>query len=424
MDLTLAQAQDLARRYETPFYVYDIDAMGRRLRTFRDGLDPATVAIYFAIKANPCPGLLAALAEHVDGADISSLGELHLAQDAGIAPSTMSWAGPVKTRDALVAALRAGLSAGIISVESEAELDRLESAARHVDVPAQITLRLNPETVPRAFSMKMGGRPSPFGIPVENIAAPLRKAQESPWIDLAGFHVYAGTQCLDEDAIVDNIQDTLDLCAKLADTYDVTPEIINLGGGFGVAHFADEIPLDVAHLAQRLGEIFTDLPWRRPRLRSTRLILELGRFIAGPAGRYVCRVIEVRESRGKRYVLLDGGMHHLFAATGNLGQLIKRNYQVKNLTAIERRQGGHDPEHEECVYDLAGPLCTPLDSMARGITLPPCEAGDLLAFENTGAYGYSASPLLFLGHDSPAELIRAGDSIVVGRPRGAVSPVT
>jgi diaminopimelate decarboxylase len=412
--LDAASAERIAARYGTPFYLYDVDLMRERLEALRAGLGDAPVSLYFAVKANPCPGLLSALAPHIDGADVSSLGEIELAAATGVPAERQSWAGPGKRAEDLRAGISAGV--GVISVESAAELARLETVARELDRPASVTLRLNPLEVSRAFPMKMGGRPSPFGIPIEEVDAPLRRAIESDALKLCGFHIYAGTQCLDEDALLANIDSTLTICAELAEQHGLEPELLNLGGGFGVPHFADEEPLDLKRLSARLGELLAGLPGRQPRLAGARLILELGRFICGPAGSYVCRVIEVKQSRGKRFCLLDGGMHHLFAATGNFGQLIKRNYRVTNLSAQAAKLAGRPREQEH--HELAGPLCTPLDSLGRKLSLPRCEAGDLLAFGYAGAYGYSASPLLFLGHPTPAELLRSQGEVRVGRAAG------
>jgi len=397
--------EKVVSRFDTPVYLYDMDAALGQLVEFRARM-PACVDVYYAMKANPNPSVLGAFKEHVAGLDISSAGELHLATGIGFDPACMSFAGPGKSQQELVDALEQHVH--LISVESVGELRRLATQAEQRGRKAQITIRVNPSSIPNAFMMKMGGRPSQFGIAEEDVEAALREALEHPAIDLQGLHIYSGTQCLDETAIVQNLRQTLEINQRLAEKFDLHPEIVNLGGGFGVAYFAGQQPLDNVSLARQVGQTVGAFAEGQKRFSSARFIFELGRYLIGPFGTYLTRVIEIKETRGKRFVIMDGGMNHCFAATGNFGQLVKKNYPVANLAA----RGDQAEAHE-----LVGPLCTPLDSMGRGLQMPRAEVGDLLAFQCCGAYAYTASPLLFLGHDTPAEVVRFKGELALARER-------
>jgi diaminopimelate decarboxylase len=399
----LADYEAIAEQYGTPFYLYDMDAALSHLRRLKKAM-PACVDILFAMKANPNPRLLELYRSDVTGLDISSGGEMALAQRVGYAAGDMSFAGPGKTDKELRSAIEQRIH--LLSVESLSELERVVAVARELGTRVRVTLRINPSSIPNAFMMKMGGRPSQFGIAEEEIDEPLAYALGSDAIELCGLHVYSGTQCLDRTAIVANLQQTLELNAQLVDKHGFDPQVVNLGGGFGVAYFPGQEPLDNDELAAAVGETISAFVASDSRFARARFILELGRYLIGPFGTYVARVVEVKRTRGKRFVIMDGGMNHCFAATGNFGQLVKKNYQVDNLSAPSR-----DPEPHE----LVGPLCTPLDSMARSVALPRAEPGDLVAFRNCGAYSYTASPLLFLGHDTPIELVRIEGRCEIGR---------
>lgn len=404
-----SQLAALAARHGTPYFLYDLDAALAHLARLIARL-PAAASILYAMKANANARVLECLRGRVGGLDVSSIGEVRLARAAGHAAAAMSFAGPGKTDDELREALALGV--GLISVESPGELQRLSVHARQLGRRAAITLRINPAHIPNAFMMKMGGQASQFGIAEEELEQPLRAALADPALELHGLHVYAGTQCLDAAAILENVRATLALVARLAGEHAFTPRVVNLGGGFGIPYFAGQEPLEVDPLAEQLGELLAQVQATEPRFAATRFLLELGRYLIGPYGIYVARVVEVKATRGKRFAILDGGMNHCFAATGNFGQLVKKNYAVSNLTHPHAA-----PERQE----LVGPLCTPLDSLARAIELPRADPGDLVAFHACGAYTFSASPLLFLGHDTPVELVQHEGEVTVGRRRLAAS---
>lgn len=411
MKLDGAEAETHARAHGTPYYLYDLDAALAHLGVLRSHL-PSEVDVFYCVKANGNRRVLEAFRENVAGLDLSSAGELDMAIAAGYDPKRMSIAGPGKTTEDLERCVKGGV--GIISLESMAELDRLAKVAKEKNVVQGVTLRINPAETPKEFAMRMGGGASQFGVPEEEASAALDKVLATENVKLLGLHIYAGTQCLEERALVDNMIGSLTIAGRLAEEKNLTPEFMNLGGGFGIPYFTGQKAVDTASLARAIGGKLSEWRAQNPRFAKTRFIFELGRFLIGRFGVYVARVTEIKETRGKRFVILDGGMHHCFPATGNFGQLVKKNYPVKNLS----RGGDADLESEaNAPQEVCGPLCTPMDSMARGVRIPKAEPGDLVGFFASGAYSFAASPLLFLSHDTPIELLKLKNTVTVARER-------
>jgi len=410
VDTTSLNLEALAAAHRTPFYVYDMDAAAAHTRRLR-ALLPDFVDLLYCAKANANKLVLGSFRPEVHGLDISSAGELDLAVAVGWSPAVMSFAGPGKNEDELERAVRAGVR--IVSVESPTELRR---AAKIVNSyggkPLGITLRINPSSAPKEFPMKMGGLPSQFGVPEEDAEEVMAEALRTEGIHVLGVHIYSGTNSLEARAIVENAQQTCAIAARLADKFDKTWEVVNLGGGFGVPYFPGQVAMDMEALAASLTTALREFRDAHPRFAQTRFLLELGRFLIAEYGAYVTRVVDVKETRGKRFAILDGGMHHCFPATGNFGQVIKKNYPIHNATR---------PDAEKQVQDLVGPLCTPIDSMARAIELPRAEIDDLVVFDRCGAYSFAASPILFLSHDTPPELVRHDGKVVLVRERRPAS---
>jgi len=342
---------------------------------------------------------------------------------AGYDMKHASIAGPGKTHEDLERCVDGGV--GIVSLESVAELQRLGKVTRAratLGKRQDVTLRINPLQTPKEFAMRMGGGASQFGVPEEEAPAAIDAVLAEQGVNLVGIHIYAGTQCLEEHAIVENMSGSLAIVARLAEEKNLTGEqvrVINLGGGFGIPYFAGQTGVDTAALGRAIGAKLEEWQAANPRFAKTRFVFELGRFLIGLYGVYVARVTEIKETRGKRFVILDGGMHHCFPATGNFGSMVKKNYPVQNLT-----RGGAAPlesdasgEGATAPQEICGPLCTPMDSMARAVRIATAEPGDLIGFFASGAYSLAASPLLFLSHDTPIELLKLGGSVSVARER-------
>lgn len=394
--------EEIGAQFGTPFYLYDIDTFRSNVGRVRTSFGNE-VSVYFAVKANPNLELLKAIQPVVDGLDVSSVGEFEQALLAGYDPRHMSFAGPAKTTEELRPAIERGI--GSISVESLRELDEIASIAAELGKTASITIRVNPLKNSKAFGLKMGGRATQFGIDEEDLPSIARTvAEQHDSVDFAGIHVYAGSQGFDHQLLADNIQDTIRICQQLEQTTGFHCRKINFGGGFGVSHGSTTKDVDLCAIYNGIKDDFLQL--QKTGESSRELIFELGRFLIADAGIYVARVISTKESRGKRFVIVDGGLHHHLAAAGMFGVGIRTNYEVRNLSR---------PEAQSISCNVAGPSCNPTDLLGVNVELPTPEPGDLIAVMSSGSYAFTASPLLFLGRPTPAEVIRDGANLWLGR---------
>jgi diaminopimelate decarboxylase len=308
--------------------------------------------------------------------------------------------GPGKTRQELIACLDAGLYA--IVCESSAELTIIDELARTRGLTAPVALRINPAFSIKGTGLTMGGKPCQFGIDEDQAPAAARLAQRLPGVRLMGVHVYMGTRILDEGVIVQNIRRVLDLAGRLSDELEFPLELADVGGGLGVAYFDGERDLDIDILTGMLNPLIEDFTCRHP---QTRLVMELGRYLTAPAGVYAVRVQYVKTSMGVRFAVTDGGTNHHMAAVG-IGSFVKRNFPMRVLN--------RSPEPTTGSWQVTGPLCTPNDTLAKNMPLPDLAPGDLLGVFRSGAYGPTASPVLFLSHGYPAEvLIHAGRGYLI-----------
>jgi len=375
---------------DTPLFVYDMGliraAVGRLRLAMPDGLH-----LHYAMKANPFPPLLAKMAGVVDGFDIASGGELDRALEAGMDPARTSFAGPGKRDDELRAALLAGVT---INLESEGEAERALGIAEAAGVTPRLAVRVNPDFDLKGSGMKMGGGAKPFGIDADR-AAGLAQRVIGAGADWRGWHIFAGSQALDTAAIIETQARTIALAARLSEEVGRTPPLVNLGGGFGVPYFPGDLPLDPRAVGLALEEALTIPP---AILEESAFAIELGRYLVAEAGVYLTRVVDVKESHGERFAVVDGGLHHQLAASGNFGTVVRRNYPV----AVANKYGA--PPASEPVT-IVGCLCTPLDRLADKVMLPPLVPGDVIAIFLAGAYGASASPAAFLGHAPPLEML-------------------
>ena len=377
------------RAGDTPLFVYDRAIIASRVEALRAAM-PDGLAIHYAMKANPFAPLLHAMAGLVDGFDVASAGELRRISEAGIDAGRVSFAGPGKRDNELRAAIVAGVT---INLESEVEAERALRIADQLDIPAKLAIRVNPDFNLKGSGMKMGGGAKPFGIDAERVPALMRTLDASD-ATFAGLHIYAGSQALDAGAVAETQAATIALAARLAEASGVAVPHCNLGGGFGIPYFAGDRPLDVAEVGARLGDSFAA---RSPALRDTQFAIELGRYLVGEAGVYLTRVIDRKVSHGEVFLVTDGGLHHQLAASGNFGTVVRRNYPVAIATRFD------SPPEE--VASVVGCLCTPLDRLADRAELPRAEPGDIVAVFCAGAYGASASPATFLGHEPAPELL-------------------
>lgn len=378
-----------ARVGRTPFYAYDRGLLSARVAQLRAAL-PAGVKLHYAMKANPMPALVCHMATLVDGIDVASAGELMVALDAGADPQEISFAGPGKTDAELHQAVAAGI---LVNVESFREVPILAAAQQALGLPARVAVRVNPDFELKSSGMKMGGGPKQFGVDAEQVPELLATIGRAG-LAFEGFHLFAGSQNLKPEAIVEAQQKSFALACRLAEHAPSPVKFLNLGGGFGIPYFPGEQPLDLAPIGANLADIVAQA---KAALPHAEIVIELGRYLVGEAGVYVAKVLDKKVSRGHTYLVTDGGLHHHLSASGNFGQVIRKNYPA----AIGNRM---DTTMQETV-SVVGPLCTPLDLLADRMNLAAAEPGDLVVIYQSGAYGATASPQRFLGHPAVTEVL-------------------
>ena len=371
----------------TPAFVYDLSIVRNKVAALRAAL-PEGVAIHYAMKANPLPEMVTAIVPLVDGIDIASGGELVVAREAGA--EHISFAGPGKRDAELEAAIIAQIT---INLESDGEASRAVAIAGRLGITPKLAVRVNPDFSLKGSGMKMGGGAAAFGVDAERVV-PLVKRLIDVGADWRGFHIFAGSQALDSEAIAEAQAATIALAGRLSEEVGVVPPLVNIGGGFGIPYFANEVPVDLDLIGGRLGDA---LAHRADSLTMSRFAVELGRWLVGECGVYLMRVIDRKESRGETFLVTDGGLHHQLAASGNFGTVVRRNYPI----AIADKLGAAATE----TVNVVGCLCTPLDKLGDQVVLPRADVGDAVAIFMAGAYGATASPAAFLGHGPAREIV-------------------
>lgn len=378
----------------TPLFAYDMGIIRAAIGRFRLAM-PDCLHLHYAVKANPFPPLLAGMAGLVDGFDVASGGEMQRGLEAGMVPDRISFAGPGKRDDELRNAIMAGVT---INLESEGEARRALSIAEKVGTTPRLAIRVNPDFDLKGSGMKMGGGAKPFGIDAEKAAAVARLVRDAG-ADWRGWHIFAGSQSLDTAAIIEAQAQTIALAGRLSEEVGASPPLVNIGGGLGVPYFAGDLPVDLKAIGLALEESMTIPP---EILEESAFAMELGRYLVAESGVYLSRVVDVKESHGERFAVIDGGLHHQLAASGNFGTVVRRNYPL----AVANKYG--EPVSDTPIT-IAGCLCTPLDKLGDKIALPEVEVGDIIAVFLAGAYGMTASPTAFLGHEPPPEILLGQD---------------
>ncbi|WP_307798526.1 pyridoxal-dependent decarboxylase, exosortase A system-associated [Actinoplanes flavus] len=374
----------------TPFFAYDRRLLTGRVRELRAAL-PADLQLSYAIKANPMPAVVQHMSTLVDSFDVASALEMRTALDTTMPPRRVSFAGPGKTDAELRQAVAAGVT---IELESENEAARIVRTGAALGIRPRVAVRVNPDFAIKGSGMRMGGGPQQFGVDAERVPALLKELAGAE-LEVLGLHCFAGSQNLRADIIIEAQRRTVELLLRLADDAPGPVRYLNLGGGFGIPYTEKDQPLDLAAVGDNLAGLLAGEV--RPRLPEARVVVELGRYLVGEAGVYVTRVVDRKESRGKTYLIVDGGLHHQLAASGNFGQVIRRNYPI----AVAGRLTAEPTEQ----VTVVGCLCTPLDLLGNDVMLPAAGVGDLIVLYQAGAYGLTASPTAFLSHPAPAEVL-------------------
>ncbi|MEH3119842.1 MAG: type III PLP-dependent enzyme [Methylorubrum populi] len=397
---------ELTKEFGTPLFVYDAGLMRRTYRALREAV-AGFAEVDFSVKANPNPAVIRVFSQEGAGAEIASGAEFEAASKAGVPPQKVLFAGPGKGAADLDRVIAGGI--GEIHLENREEVFRVVAAARRHGVRVRVALRINPGAAAQGGAMRMGGKPSPFGFDEEALDAAVDAVEADSALRLVGLHLFAGTQGLQAGTLLGQWAYGLGLAARIAKRIGRPLETVDLGGGLGIPYFSGDAALDLGAIRAGLPDLIATLR-ADPLLAGARVVLEPGRYLAGPAGVYVARVLAVKDSRGSRFVITDGGMHHHLAASGNLGQIVKRDFPLAAVV--------EGPEAARAPTAIVGPLCTPLDMLARAAPLPPLAEGDLVAVLQSGAYGLTASPTGFLSHPLPAEVLVDGGEATVIRARG------
>ncbi|KQP58610.1 type III PLP-dependent enzyme [Methylobacterium sp. Leaf112] len=394
----------LARAHGTPLFVYDADLMRRAYRALSQAV-AGFAEVDYSVKANPRPAVIRVFAEAGAGAEIASGAEYEAALAAGVRSERVLFAGPGKSEADIDRVVAGGI--GEIHLENIEEMERVAAASARHGCRTAVAIRVNPGPDAQGGAMRMGGKPSPFGFDEEELDAVVDRVEAEPDLRLVGLHLFAGTQGLSAATLLGQWAYGLRLAARVAARIERPLETVDLGGGLGIPYFAGDTALDLDAVGAGIPNLRAMVA-AAPGLATARIVLEPGRYLVGAAGIYVAEVRAVKVSRGQRFAITDGGMHHHLAASGNLGQIVKRDYPV---AAVVEPQGG---VRTPCA--VVGPLCTPLDMLARNALLPDLAAGDLVAVLQSGAYGLTASPTGFLSHPLPAEiLVDGGRAVPIGR---------
>lgn len=392
----------LVQEHGSPLFVYDADIARRRYRDLSAAVS-GFASVFYSVKANPNPEIARLFVEEGAGLEVASARELQIALQAGAPASRILFAGPGKGESELEFAVRARI--GEVHVECFEEIQTLGRLAQDAGQRVRIGIRVNPIAAAQGGAMRMGGKPAAFGFDEESLADVIEALAGQAMLDLVGVHLFAGTQILDADTLLVQWGHGLDVAARVAQMIERPIETIDLGGGLGIPYHGADRALDLGKIAAGASRLAARKA-SDALLRDARVVLEPGRFLMGEAGIYVMSVRAVKQSRGTRFVVADGGMHHHLAASGNLGQVMKRDYPI--VAATKLRAAAQD------VAALVGPLCTPLDTLARQTALPVLAAGDLVAVLQSGAYGLTASPVNFLSHPAPKEiLVSGGEPLVI-----------
>ncbi|RAK52389.1 alanine racemase [Phenylobacterium deserti] len=393
-----ARLLQVAAQTGTPVYVYDLDEAVRRCQALTETFQ-GRFGLSYAVKANPNLQLLAGLLPYVDTLDVSSYREVERALLVGCPAERITFSGPAKRAGEVRGAVEQQI--GELVLESVAEAELADSAARERGVRQPVLIRINPANGPKKFGVSFSGKASQFGVDEEVLDEAIDRIQQLPGLDLVGFHIYSGTNSLDPEAITQNFAIFIELFRRAAARSGIAPRKLVFGSGFGVPYGAGEQPLDIEAVAATAVPMIDELK-RDPTFANARCVLELGRWLVAPAGWLLTGVIAQKHSRGTELRACDAGFNNHLAACGMMGTVIRRNWRFDNIS---------NPQGAPAEYTLVGPLCTSIDVLASKLTLPEVRLGDVIAVENSGAYGLTASPTRFISHPEPAEVLLVGDEI-------------
>lgn len=402
---TQLPAPDLLKHAEGgPAYVYELEALREAHRDLRAAL-PEPHDLYYSLKANPHPALVDELRRLGCRAEVSSAGELRTALEAGFDAETCLYTGPAKQPAEVWYALDRGVRH--FSLDSPAQLDLVSYLAAENGVPVDALLRINPDQAAGGMGLAMTGESSQFGADASWVLSSPDDFLSGGSCPISGYHLFVGTNIEKPGDLLRIFEGTIRLSARLAERLGGPPAVVDLGGGFAHPFAQAGDRPDYTGIRDAIAGLLDEhLPgWRE---RRPAIAFESGRYLVGSAGTLLCTVRDVKESKGRTYVMLDSGIHHL----GGMSGLRRVPRITPTLETPDDDEAPLTPPADgdgppDC--DIVGPLCTPLDSWARGVRLERHpEPGDLVAVPNVGAYGLTGSLIGFLSHDPPPEIITDG----------------
>ncbi|TMC62948.1 MAG: hypothetical protein E6J17_05695 [Chloroflexi bacterium] len=398
---------EIAARFGTPCYVYDLDVVDRQVAALRAIL-PSPFELAYAVKANPSLAVVGHLGRLGLGADVASGGELALALRAGIPPARIIFTGPGKREPELRAAVEANIRA--VTVESRGELERLEAVARTAGRRVPVLVRAGVGEAARLERVRLVGDDGAgkFGMDPRDLVAAARHAADSPWLELLGLHAFGASNVLDASALADHVEMTVAAAGVVARDAGVPLSLVDVGGGLGIPYESHDGGLDLVTLGARLAALAERLA-ADPATRETRILLEPGRFLVGPAGAYVTAVVDRKVVAGSHVIIVDGGIHHLLRPA-----LVGQEHRVRVLTGPASTGAA---TAQRFPVTVAGPLCSGLDVFAQSAVMALPDPGDLLAVLDVGAYGATESMPFFLSHPIPPEIIIRDGIAAQVRPR-------
>jgi len=386
-------------RFDTPVYVYNTAVIKQRARQLQS-LFAENFSISYAVKSNPNQYVLSQLSDLVESFDVSSIGEVQRVLATGVNPDRITFSGPAKRDVELETAIQ--FNVGELVVESLEEAQRISDYCQRAGKIQKVLLRITPSKTPKHFGASMAGKASQFGIEEEQLDHVLENIIGLKGLDVCGFHIYLGSNCLSVDSLIESFTIMLESFSNVTQNSHLKIRKLIFGAGFGVPYLESDSELDIEKVASKVNQLLFDFR-QNLKFKDCHCMLELGRWLVGPAGVLLTSVVSAKTSRGRHIRLCDAGFNNHLAAFGLMGAVVRRNWRIHNITtqATQTRK-----------YNLVGPLCTAIDVMANDIELPLTECGDVLAIENSGAYGFTASPIGFISHPAPKEIALIGSQLL------------
>ncbi len=377
---------EFIKNTKKPFFLYDGEILEKKYKLIKDNF-PEEIDVFFSMKANPNINFIKIFKNIGAGLEIASVGELTACLKMGVNPKKIVFAGPAKSIEGLTLAVENSIYS--INIESIQELKRVDKIAEKLNKKQVVNLRINPKFKIENSLLQMGGGAMKFGIDEDQLIELKEEMNSFKNIIIDGIHVFAASQILKEELIIEYFENAFKLLRKVENTIGIKVKTIDIGSGFGIDYEKKNNELNMVSIGKNLKDVFNknrDILDRD----NFKVILESGRYLSAESGVYVTEVTDIKTSIDKKFVLVKGGINHLLRPA-----LIKHSHKIEVL----------NENIENDVVSIGGQLCTGLDFFAIDQILPKMEIGDIITILDAGAYGYSESMLYFLSHDFPSEYL-------------------